>query len=249
MKSIQSSIVMLCICILYLNCSKESTSETNATAATGTGGSLARFVISGNYLYIANSWNLKTYDISDPSNAVYKSSIFPAFQLETIFPYKDKLFLGSSNGMFIYSLADPATPKLLGSATHLRSCDPVVVNDSIAYVTLRGGTRCGPAEDGLYTYTITDVTNPVQRSLLKLSNPYGLGLKDTVVFVCRGQNGLTAVNMKNPGTPASMYTLTDANYMDVIPYDDILICYVNTGIILYDISNLNKLKKIGSMIY
>lgn len=234
--------------ICYSSCTKDGASA-DAAGGTGTGGSLARFTIAGNYLYLADYSTIEVFDINNPQSPVKKASIPVGFGVETIFPYKDKLFIGSRDGMFIYSLANPAKPQLLGSAQHVRSCDPVVANDSIAYVTLKGGRPCGPVEDGLYVYNITNITKPQQTALLKLSTPEGLGLKDSVVFVCRGQNGLSAVNVKVNNSPKVMYTLTDADYKDVIPMGDVLICYVATGLLLYDISNLNKITTIGTFQY
>jgi hypothetical protein len=217
--------------------------------ATGKGGSLARFTIVGNHLYIADQSTLETFDISTPGQTVQKSTVPVGFDVETIFPYKDKLFIGSRTGMYIFALDNPNVPKKLGEAQHLRSCDPVVANDSMAYVTLRAGAACGTATDGLYTYNVSNVATPVLRNLLPLSNPYGLGLQDSVVFVCRGGNGLTAVDVKKATAPKVLYTLTDGNYLDVIPYDNLLICYVKTGLILYDMSDLNKLVKLGDYKY
>jgi hypothetical protein len=234
------------ISILFLACSKDGAAD---SAASGKGGSLARFTTVGNYLYIADQFGINVFDISTPGKAENRGSVPIGFGIETIFPYKDKLFIGSIDGMFIYSLDNPASPKKLGEARHLRSCDPVVANDSMSYVTLRGGTACGPATDGLYTYNITDLSKPVQKSLLQLSNPYGLGLTDSIVYVCRGDKGLTVVNVKQSNAPKETKTIKDAEYYDVIPYDQILICYVKTGILLYDISNPGNPVKLGNYQY
>jgi hypothetical protein len=82
-----------------------------------------------------------------------------------------------------------------------------------------------------------------------MTNPLGLGLKDSVVFVCRGPYGLTAVNVKNPSQPKELYTINDADYVDVIPYENLLICYVTNGLLLYDIANLKSIVKIGNVGY
>lgn len=207
---------------------------------------MARFTISGNYLYLAD-WNtLRVFDITDPSQPVEKPQVQVGFGVETIFPYKDKLFIGAVTGMYIYSIANPAAPVKLGSALHMRSCDPVVSNDTISYVTLRGN-NCGPAESGLYIYDIKNISTPSLLKTLPLSSPYGLGLVDSVVFVCRGNDGLSAVNIKRPTDPKVIYTKTDAHYLDVIPYDNLLICYVNTGILIYDISDLRDISKVGEI--
>jgi len=245
-----SRIVLFFSVFLYMEfaaCTKEATSS--AESSSGKGGSLARFTIAGNYLYLADFSTLRVFDISNPSAPVEKPQVQVEFGIETIFPYKDKLFIGASAGMYIYSIADPAAPVKLGSVLHLRSCDPVIANDSVSYVTLQGNTRCGPAESGLYIYDIKNISAPNLIKLMPLSSPYGLGLMDSVVFVCRGNDGLTAVNVKKPSDPKIMYTKTEASYLDVIPYNSMLICYVNTGILLYDASDLKNIYKIGTLSY
>ena len=234
--------------ILITACSKDA-NNLSSDAASGAGGSLARFTIAANHLYLADYNTIEVYDLADAANPVKKTSVNVGFGVETIYPYQDKLFIGSRDGMFIYSITNPSNPVKLGEARHVRSCDPVVANDTIAYVTLRGGSPCGPAQDGLYIYDIKNVTAPVQKNLFPLSNPYGLGLRDSVVFVCRGSSGLSLVNVKRPSAPQLMYTVEDGNFLDVIPYNNLLICYVSTGLQMYDISNLNQITKVGTVNY
>lgn len=234
---------------LLESCEKNASIENNASVTTGKGGSLARFTISGNYLYLADFSTLRVFDISDPSNTVEKPSVSVGFGVETIFPYKDKLFIGSTNGMYIYSLATPAAPVKLGNITHVRSCDPVVANDTVSYSTLRGNTPCGPAESGLYIYDIKTITVPVLKKIMPLSTPYGLGLVDSIIFVCQGSNGLSSINVKDPSDPKMMYTKNDAVYMDVIPHDNLLICYVSTGILIYDATDLRNIVEVGNVNY
>jgi hypothetical protein len=248
MRYIVNAIRLFLVVILAYSCTKEG-ADVAASSGTGKGGSLARFTIVGNYLYLADYSTITVFDISQPGNPINKGFVPVGFGVETIYPFKDKLFIGSIQGMYIYSLANPAQPALLGKALHVRSCDPVVANDTVAYVTLRGNTACGPAEDGLYVYNITDVTAPAQKALLRLSTPNGLGLKDSVVFIARGANGLSAVNVKNTASPKEMYTLNKANYVDVIPVEDLLICYVTTGLIVYDIKDLNNPIELGTLNY
>jgi hypothetical protein len=248
MRSVLYFISLFIVAVVLTNCAKDGSADA-AASATGKGGSLARFTVVNNHLYLADRSSIEVYDISNPGNPVFKSSINVTWNVETIFPFKNQLFIGSTDGMFIYSLANPDAPVKLGEARHLRSCDPVVANDTMAYVTLRGSGACGPAVSGLYTYDIRNPSTPIQKSLKELSNPYGLGLKDSVVFVCRGHEGLTAINVKDPVRPRDMYTITNGNYMDVIPYDDVLICYLTTGLVLYDMSNLNQLRQIGNINY
>jgi hypothetical protein len=219
---------------LIVSCTKESTS--NNSSSTGTGGSLARFTIVGNYLYLANINQLEVFDITDSGNPEEKNVIGLEGNAETIFAYNNNLLIGSTTGMFIYSLADPENPKKLGAASHVRSCDPVVANDSIAFVTLRGGTACGPATDGLYIHNIKDLLNPIFIKLMELPTPAGLGLNDSILYVCQMANGLSVIDVKNPVSPLKLKNIDGAFFYDVIVYDKLLICYVETGIRLYDIS-------------
>ncbi len=243
-------ISLLIVSVVFaLACTKDDAARQSDSPDTGKGGSLARFTITANRLYIAEYNAINVYDLTDPTSPVFRKTVQIGWGVETIFPYQDKLFIGSFDGMYIYSLQDPDNPVKLGEARHVRSCDPVVANDTVAYVTLRGNSACGPAQDGLYIYDIKNVTQPIQKSLLPLSTPGGLGLKDHVVFICRGALGMTLVDVKDPAKPKEMYTVRDASYKDVIPYDDLLLCFVENGLLVYDTKDLDHIKKIGGVQY
>jgi len=158
------------------------------------------------------------------------------YEPEIILIFNDKLFIGSTTGMFVYSLSKPAEPKLLGQATHVRSCDPVVANDSIAFITLRGNTACGPATDGLYIHNIKDILNPVLIKTVEMPTPHGLGLKDSLLYICQQENGLSIYNVQQPAMPVLRNTIANDYFNDVIIYGDLLICYVQSGIKLFDIN-------------
>ena len=118
-------ILFFSLILLVTGCDKSTLeSNSNSGSQNGVGGSLARFTLAGNYLYVVEEATLKTFDVSAPANPVLKNTVVIGNNIETIYPYKNNLFIGSQTGMFIYSIADPAAPKLSGSATHVRSCDP-----------------------------------------------------------------------------------------------------------------------------
>jgi hypothetical protein len=226
-------------------CTKDAlTSNTNSGTQNGVGGSLARFTLAGNYLYIVGDATLKTFDVTNPATPVLKNSIVIGNNIETIYPYKNNLFIGSQTGMFIYSITNPEAPKLAGTALHVRSCDPVVANDTAAFVTLRRGTNCGNPTDGLYLYRITNLLSPQLVKTFSLATPYGLGLKDSTLFVCQGGSGLAVVNVNNIANPILLKTINGNDFRDVIPMNDLLICYVTDGLALYDISNLSNIQLI-----
>jgi hypothetical protein len=169
---------------MFYSCSKDSLNSMAANnAQTGKGGSLARFTISGNYLYAVDNHSLYAYSLAKPSapEKVYTSSI--NFDIETIYPFDKYLFLGTKTGLYIYSIEKPQDPQLVGEAKHARSCDPVVANDSVAFVTLKGSGGCGPATSGLYIHDIKNITNPVLKTIFPLPDPGDLACR-TACSMC-----------------------------------------------------------------
>ncbi len=235
--------LILSFMLLDAGCGKSVDSPSTGTGAgtttsSGVGGSLARFTLAFNHLYIVDNNKLDVYDVNDPTNPVLKNTIWLNSGIETIYPYQDKLFIGSTTGMFIYSIATPAEPVFLANAMHTRSCDPVVASGDYSYVTLRGGTPCGPTDDAFNVYNISDITAPVLKASLALPTPYGLGIQDKAVYVCLQKNGLSVVDVSDPSAPTESKRITDADWFyDVIPVNDLLICYTNKGLALYDIKN------------
>ena len=219
-----------------ISCTKETAS---ADASTGAGGSTARFTIAGNYLYVVDNLSLKAFDISSNTTPVYKSKTEIGINIETIFPYQDKLFIGSSSTMYIYSLSDPSRPTQLGKAEYTirMSCDPVVARDSVAYATLRSTGRCGGSQSTLVVYNIKNISSPILMNTVFLTTPYGLGIKNNSLYVCDGQNGIRVFNITNAYDPVRVSEIRASNttFYDVIPYANILIAQVNDGFILYDI--------------
>ncbi len=206
---------------------------------TGTGGSLARFTIYGNYLYVVDGTSLKTFNISNPKNTVQVSSIEIGFGIETIYPYNGNLFIGSATAMYIYSLGNPEQPRAEGMASHVRACDPVVAKDNIAYVTVRStnnGSPCGGNVDALIIYDISNIQNPSTIRTVSMKNPHGLGISENILYVCDGESGLKLLNVSSAVNTPFIKTIGEYNFYDVIPYNDILICMVEGGMVIYDIA-------------
>ena len=236
MKTLYHSITIFILSAL-ISCTKESASVNGASA--GAGGSTARFTIAGNYLYVVDNLSLKAFDISSNTTPVYKSKTEIGINIETIFPYQDKLFIGSSSTMYVYSLSDPSRPTQLGKAEYTirMSCDPVVARDSVAYATLRATGPCGGSASALVVYNIKNISSPQLMNTVFLTAPYGLGLKNNSLYVCEGLGGIRVFNITNTYDPiqVSEIRVSNTTFYDVIPYGNILIAQVNDGFILYDI--------------
>src|SRR5688572_4721768 len=223
------------VCFILYSCTKDSAAGAG-DMSTGKGGSLTRFTIAGNYLYAVDNHTLYAYTLANPQTPVRVSGSSLNFDIETIYAYRNNLFLGTKTGLYIYSIDKPAEPVLVGQASHARACDPVVANDSVAFVTLKGWGNCGPATSGLYVHDVKDLTKPVLKTTIELMDPVGLGLQDSVLYVCCGNAGLKVFNVAKPYAPALLSTKMDGDYVDVVPYNGTLVCFVQNGIVLYDIT-------------
>lgn len=230
-----TALVLLAGFCSTLSCSKDGYSD--IAPGTGTGGSLARFTISGNYLYAVDHNALKTYRMGTTGSLEHVSTVILGEDIETIYPYQNKLFIGSRQAMYIYKLSNPELPEFEQQASHVRACDPVVAKDDYAYVTVRSGATCGGTINALFVYRVDNFYSPQLVSTTTLSNPQGLGIKDNTLYVCDGAMGLRIFNVSNPSDARMTGTRAGYTFYDCIPYDDVLICMVEGGMVLYDISD------------
>ncbi len=221
-----------------------------APTSAGVGGSMARFTVAGDHLYTVDMSTLRTFDIAEIDNPVAGVTEEIAWGVETIFPYEDKLFLGAQNGMHIFSVSNPSTPSWLSTYEHITSCDPVVVQDDIAYVTLRGGTECNGFTNQL---EVIDVSNPITPQLLEvypMLNPHGLGIDGSCLFICEGEFGLKMYDAEDIRTIDQNLTRHFEGFhaYDVIPLDGLLMLIGNDGLYQYtydcELGEINQLSAI-----
>ena len=86
--------------------------STQRAASNGQGGSMARFTLMNDYLYTVSYRELYSFNVSTPQDPKYiNKSVIPDNQMiETIYPFKNKLFIGSTTGMYIYDVSTPGSP-------------------------------------------------------------------------------------------------------------------------------------------
>ncbi len=223
-----------------------STEGAGGSGATGKGGSMARFAITGDYLY-AVDWNsLLTFDISDPE-PVQRNNQNVGWMIETIFPYKQNLFIGSANSMYIYDISTPASPKRLSVFRHATACDPVVVEGDYAYVTLRDGEHCPnfAGANQLEVIDVKDLRNPKNIGIYKMIQPHGLGIDNGDLFISEGDHGLKIMDASDPYNVKEISHIKDIRTFDVIPNNGVLIVTGAGGIIQYDYTDIRKLGELS----
>ncbi|MDR3236653.1 MAG: hypothetical protein LBT48_08045 [Prevotellaceae bacterium] len=192
--------------------------------STGTGGSMARFTIKDDVLYVVDNATLKLFNIADAAKPIYMPSRDEGLRqnnLETIFVMDTLLFIGSQTGMYIYNVSIPGFPEYLSMASHITSCDPVVASGNYAYVTLNTENAvCGRNTNEIRVY---DISNPKQPNLdatisTSSQHPKGLGISGNNLFVCFTA-GLRVYDLTQPNAPKWVADLEDIsiNTYDVIP--------------------------------
>lgn len=150
--------------------------QANDIGGDGQGGSMATFILKDNYLYTVDFYNLSVFNVDNPINPIKVNTINVGFNIETLFSFKDYLFIGSQRAMYIYDITNAELPKKLSESRHFTACDPVVANGTHAFVTLHSNATCGGLVNELKTYDITDIENPILLNNRGLTQPKGLSL-------------------------------------------------------------------------
>jgi len=235
------------ITIMLVSCGE------NVSSSTSKAGSLSRFAISGDYLYTINTRQMNIFDISDAKNPVATSKINMPMDIETLFPYKNYLYVGSNTGMYIYNNDVKTQPTFVTKFNHAYSCNPVIVYEDVAYVTLNTNENCNIfRSNDTNALEIIDVKNPLDIKLIKrvdMWSPTGLSIDNNKLFICDGSNGLktfdinkTDINSSINISLTSQGTYPDINCYDIIANNNNLIISNKTNILQYNYNSFPMLE-------
>ncbi|GAB2789676.1 hypothetical protein GCM10027275_38320 [Rhabdobacter roseus] len=229
-----SFLSLVALSLLLWQCNMGSADSVSPNQ-NGTGGSMARFAITGNTLYIVTRQSLDVYDITQPDAPTRQAKAELGLGIETIFPYRQNLFVGANDGMYIFNNQQPQAPTLLSKYTHVMSCDPVVVQNQYAYVTLRGGVGCRQwvNNSSLDVVDVSDPANPKLINSQPMQSPYGLGVDGDKLFVCEGISGLKVFDISDPTQPRLHHNYPEVASYDVIPRQNLLIVTGQNGLYQY----------------
>ena len=220
----------------------------SSSTGGGKSGSMARFTIVSDYLYTVTYSQLYSFDLSQASEPqLRKKTSLNNWSIETIFPFKNRLFIGSSSGMYIYDLTDPASPSALGQMNHVRSCDPVIADDHFAYVTLRSGTACQGFTNQLEILNIDNLMQPQLVKTYGMTNPHGLSKDGDLLFVCDGKDGLKIFNASDVNKLLAIKTFPGFQTYDVIADNGLAYVVADDGLRQYDYTNASNIRLISKV--
>ncbi len=252
LNSIRNGLLLLGISALLftldscLGDSSMNSSSVTSNTNTGIGGSMARFTTVDDYMYCVDNTTLRIFSLSQGTARYIKQTTI-GVNVETIFARGNVLFMGTSNGVYIYSIEKRDEPVQLSLYQHIVSCDPVVADDKFAYATLRTErTRCDRGINALDVINISNLKNPFLVYRIDKSQPKGLGLYGDRLVVCN--NGIELINVKDRIVP---FVIQKNN--KVVPNDVILlgtkgIGLLDNGLVNFDFSN-DSIKIVGQLTY
>jgi len=224
------------------------TSTSAQSASFGIGGSMARFGLNGEYLYTVDNEKFHVFNVGNDKEIVSKNDKKAGLDIETMFIHDGHMFLGTMNGMLVFSLSNPVDPIQINSYNHVRSCDPVVVQNHIAYVTLRNGSECGGTVSRLDILSLSaDYKVSTLLYSFNMREPYGLAIDDEILFVCDGKDGLLVYEASDLATipQKKIAQFPEIDAFDVIPFQDYLFMIGDDGFYQYDYSDLQNIKQVS----
>ena len=221
----------------------ESTSKNSGSGGNGnvvgTGGSQARFTITDDYLYTIDNFNLYSFSLTGKCpELLFKNTI--SWDIETIYPYEGKLFIGSQSGIYIFELMNPAQPTYAGELKHIRTCDPVVTEGNIAYVSLHGGSPCGGYSNQLDIVDVSNIYNPVLLKTYAMKSPTGLAIYENKLYLC--DDGIKLFDASKPMDLQLKSRIQNISAYDVIYMADLksILISAENGIYQYNVSNIDQ---------
>jgi len=249
-------IILLSSFLLLVNCSGDQNLSESSDNSNGTlSGSYANILAIENFLYLISDSDIITYDINTGSEPKEINRQNLGFGVESLFHRGGILFIGSQTALHIYDISSSGIPFELSTTDYqlfqdFCSSDPVVTNDSLAYVTLstqitRACERANVNE--LRFYDIKDINEPTLVGRYPMIEPKGLGLDNEILFVCEKSNGLKILNVKDISKVEELYHFDGFEAFDVIPRAGLLLVIGPENLYQFDYTDLSDIKLISEI--
>ena len=143
------------------------------------------FSENGNYIFLASSWYLTSYDITNPSNPVNPSQFNPSPNagVERVNIIQDRAYITMRNtGFGIVDISDPSAMTEKSIVNSPGEATNVTVSDGYAYL-------CDGEDFGVHIYGVAE---PEEPSLLYtytgLSDPKSIGIQDKYLYIINTSN-------------------------------------------------------------
>lgn len=234
--------------LLYYDVYAAAQNSNTSSKSNGVAGSMARFAAVNNYMYAVTNFSLNVINISEAANPYLVGTKNIGWNIETIFPYNNKLYIGAGNSMSVYNLDNPADPKQLSWNGHWCSSDPVIADDNYAYVTLHQANGCNQMINQLEVYDLRTASTPSLIKTYPLAGPLGLSKDGNILFVCDGKDGLKVFNASDASSITLLQHIPGIETYDVIANAGIAYVVAKEGLLQFDYSNVNNIHLISKLL-
>lgn len=256
MKSVHKFLVVF-FGVLLCACASEQDAA-SSLSETGQSGSITRFALHNGFMYVLNSNQVQTFTLSTPDEPQLVHELATDWGLETIFIYENTLYLGSRTGLYILSLGDPAAPSILSQTDRtgifFGGCDPVVVQDNVAYSTVKIIQNvCGQinAFSALLVYDVSNPNAPQEIGDYALGLPNGLAILGNYLLVCdEDADKVIPFDISDPTNLEQRNDLAVAiqDPIDLIINGNRLIVSHKRGFTIYDVSDVQGISLIDEIL-
>ena len=245
-------LLILLSCLVFQGCGEGSGAGGASQSGSGSGptsvsqsGSTAAMATYKNAIYTLINGLIIVSDIESEDNSNRYSFGDPF--AETLYVYRDYLYVAGLLDVSIYDISEPLIPRRVSNYDHARACDPVIVSDDIGYITLRSRPECTQDEiNRLEIVDFSDPKNPVQLTNFVMDFPHGLAKSPDHLAVCQEEFGLTFLNVDD--IDAIEVTLQDETYncFDLFYRDDTFFVTATDGIYQLELidNTLNQISRI-----
>ncbi len=189
--------------------------------SSGGNGTVNRIASHENFVYVISRSEVSIFSGLGSFELLAKQGI--GWDMETIYPMENKLFIGTRNSMEVYDITDPVSPIREGSYWHETSCDPVLpVSVNTAYVTLRSGdfSACPGDTNELLVLDIdnNNWSGVSELQSFEMASPYGMSLIGDRLYVGEGANGLAIFDASNRTNLRLIERDASVEAYDIIPH-------------------------------
>jgi hypothetical protein len=193
-------------------------------------GTLNKITVHQDYVYVIGNDRIYTFQDS-PTILTPNSTVQVGMNLETIYPQNNNLFIGTRFSMIVMSISNPSMPTYVSEYNHPTSCDPVLPNGNVAYLTLRTGDFSGCSGDvnSVSVLNISNVSNPIKIDEFALTSPYGMTLINDKLFVGEGANGITIFDATNASSLVQLTHNSSVKAYDIIKHPTLVDVVLTTG--------------------
>lgn len=219
----------------------------NSSAAIG---SVNRIAVTNNHVYVISRSTLTAFKDDGSFERVFNQQV--GWNMETIYPNGNQLFVGTQQSMEIFDISNPERPSQISSFWHANSCDPVLPSGDVAFVTLRTGDvgNCPGDENSLIVVDITNLTNLVAIQEIEMESPFGMSLAGSKLYVGEGSSGLKIFDATDKKNLKLENWDTSIEAYDIIHHptrNDLLLIAGPTSISQYKIDGVEDLSLLSTL--